>query len=122
MKSLFKVLLLFAVLAGIALFLISQQNNTSFRPQTIDLIADCSQVEDMLVTSTVNVQVSNVSGRSHRDISVRLIAYDESGNAIKEKYTTFQRDLGPNDSFSKPVTLPARTRTCQCEIVSSNPY
>jgi uncharacterized protein (UPF0333 family) len=121
-KSLLWLIIIVAVVGGIFLFIVSQQNNTSISAETIDLSVDCSQVEDLLITKTVNVVVRNSSSRTHNDISVKVVAYDANGNQIKEKYTTFQRTLGPNDSFSKPVTFPPQTQSCNCQIVSSNPY
>ncbi len=121
MKSLVRIILLVVVLGGIALFVISRQNNTSLSASTIDLSVDCSDVENVLVTSTVNVAVRNLSTRSHKDISVKIVAFDEGGTMLKEKYTTFSRTLDPKSVFDKPVTLPAETKRCDCKIVSSNP-
>ncbi len=92
-----------------------------FCPQTIDLTVDCSDLENVLVTSTVNVVVQNLSSRSHKDISVKIVAFDEAGKVLKEKYTTFSRTLAPKSIFDKPVTLPAETKRCDCKIVSSHP-
>ncbi|QHV94947.1 hypothetical protein [Spirosoma endbachense] len=121
MKALIRLLLIVVVIGGIALYFMSQYNHTSFTPQTIDLTVDCSEVDNVLVTSTVNVVVENLSSRSHNDISVKITAFDESGKLLKEKYTTFSRTLSPNSSFDKPVTLPAETKRCDCKIVSSHP-
>lgn len=121
MKALIRLLLVIVILGGIVLFFFSRYNNTSLTPQTIDLTVDCSEVDNVLVTSTVNVVVSNLSSRSHNDVSVRINAYDESGNLLKEKFTTFSRTLEPNSRFDKPVTLPAGTKRCDCKIVSSHP-
>ena len=121
MKAFFRLLLIILVLGGIALYVVSRRNNTSFTPQTIDLTVDCQNVDNILVTSTVNVAVKNLSSRSHNDISVKIVAYDEAGKVLKEKYTTFSRTLAPNSIFDKPVTLPAETKRCDCTIVSSHP-
>lgn len=121
MKSFLRVLLIVVILGGAVLFVISRQNNTSLLPQTIDLTVDCSDVGNVLVTSTVNVAVQNLSNRSHKDISVKIVAYDEAGKVLKEKYTTFSRTLDPKSIFDKPVTLPAETKRCDCQIVSSHP-
>jgi hypothetical protein len=121
-KILLWLIILIAILCGGFLLLVSHQNNTVITPETIDLSVDCSQIDDLLITKTVNVLVNNSSSRTHSDISVRITAFDQNGNQVKEKYTTFQRKLGPNDNFSKAVTLPARTQTCNCEVVSSNPF
>ena len=121
MKSLGRIILLVVILGGVALFIMSRQNNTSLLPETIDLTVDCSNLDNILVTSTVNVAVQNLSSRSHRDISVKIVAFDESGKVLKEKYTTFSRKLDPKSIFDKPVTLPAETKRCDCKIVSSHP-
>ncbi|AKD55901.1 hypothetical protein [Spirosoma radiotolerans] len=121
MKAFFRLLLIVVVLGGLVLYVVSRQNNTSLTPQTIDLQVDCSDLENVLVTSTVNVAVKNLSSRSHNDISVQLVAYDDEGKVLKEKYTTFSRTLLPNSNFDKPVTLPAGTKRCDCKIVSSHP-
>ncbi|AUD03813.1 hypothetical protein [Spirosoma pollinicola] len=121
MKSLFRLLLIVVVFGGLILYVVSRYNNTSLTPQTIDLTVDCSDLENVLVTSTVNVVVSNLSSRSHNDVSVKVVAFDEAGKVLKEKYTTFSRTLSPNSNFDKPVTLPAGTKRCDCKIVSSHP-
>lgn len=121
MRALLKLILFIVVIGGLVLYVVSRLNNTSFSPQTIDLSVDCQEVDNVLVTSTVNVVVRNLSSRSHSDVSVQIRAFDEAGNVLKEKYTTFTRTLAPNSSFDKPVTLPAATKRCDCQIVSSNP-
>ncbi|GAB3957844.1 hypothetical protein GCM10028805_51320 [Spirosoma harenae] len=121
MKALVRLLLLVIVIGGIVLYFVSQRNHTSFSPSTIDLSVDCSDVENVLVTSTVDVVVENFSSRSHKDISVKLIAYNKDGEVIKEKFTTFSRTLAPKGRFDKPVTLPADTKRCDCKVVSSHP-
>ena len=121
MKLLVRIVLFVVILGGITLFVISRQNNTSFLPETIDLTVDCSNLDNILVTSTVNVAVQNLSNRSHKDISVKIVAYDDAGKILKEKYTTFSRKLDPKSIFDKPVTLPAETKRCDCKVVSSHP-
>ncbi|MBD2701967.1 hypothetical protein IC229_15060 [Spirosoma sp. BT702] len=122
MKSLIKLLLILVVVGGVILYFVSQRNNTSFSPSTIDLSVDCSEVDNVLVTSTVNVVVKNFSSRTHSDVSVKLVAYDDNDKVIKEKFTTFSRTLSPQSTFDKPVTLPAETKRCDCKIVSSHPH
>lgn len=121
MKALVRFILVALILGGLILYGVSRYNNTSLSPQTIDLTVDCSDLENVLVTSTVNVVVSNLSSRSHNDVSVKVVAFDEAGKVLKEKYTTFSRTLSPNSNFDKPVTLPAGTKRCDCKIVSSHP-
>ena len=121
MKALIRLLLIVVVIGGVVLYVVSRKNNTSFSPQTIDLAVDCSDLDNMLVTSSVNVSVRNQSLRSHSDISIKLTAFDKSGNILKEKFTTFSRTLLPSSYFDKPVALPAGTKRCDCKIVSSRP-
>ncbi|GAB3996708.1 hypothetical protein GCM10028807_39950 [Spirosoma daeguense] len=122
MRALIRLLLIILVVGGVILYFVTQRNNTSFSPKTIDLSVDCSELDNVLVTSTVNVVVRNFSSRTHSDISVKLVAYDASDKVIKEKFTTFSRTLSPNSTFDKPVTLPAETKRCDCKIVSSHPH
>ncbi|GAB3700468.1 hypothetical protein GCM10027592_27430 [Spirosoma flavus] len=121
MKSLIRLLLILLVVGGVILYFVSQRNHTSFSPSTIDLSVDCTDLDNVLVTSTVNVVVKNFSSRTHSDVSVKLVAYDENDKVIKEKFTTFSRTLAPQSTFDKPVTLPAETKRCDCKIVSSHP-
>lgn len=90
-------------------------------PKTIDLSVDCSDLTNLLVTSTVNVTVSNNSSRTHNNVAVQLIGYDSDGNIIKQKTTTFDRTLEPNGSLTKPMTLPAKTKRCDCIVKNSEP-
>ncbi|WP_080060036.1 hypothetical protein [Spirosoma aerolatum] len=122
MKSLIRVILVLLVIGGVIAIVISQRNHTVLSANTIDLRVDCSDIDNVLVTSSVNVAVQNLSSRSHNDISVKIRAYDEAGNLLKEKYTTFSRMLPPKSIFDKPVTLPAKTKRCDCQIVSSHPF
>ncbi len=90
-------------------------------PKTIDLSVDCSDLTNLLVTSTVNVTVSNNSSRTHNNVTIHLIGYDSDGNIIKEKTSTFARTLEPNGSLTKPMTLPAKTSSCDCIVKDSEP-
>jgi phenylalanyl-tRNA synthetase beta subunit len=121
MKALIRLVLTVLVLGGIILFVVSRFNNTSLSPQTIDLAVDCSELDNVLVAKAVNVAVRNLSSRSHSDVSVKVVAVDEAGTVVQEKFTTFSRTLRPNSRFDKPVTVPAATKRCDCTIVSSHP-
>lgn len=121
MKVIIRLLLIVVVIGGIVLYVVSRKNNTSLSPETIDLAVDCPEPDNILVASSVDVSVRNLSSRSHSDISVKLTAFDKSGKVLKEKYTTFSRTLPPHSIFDKPVTLPAGTKHCDCKIVSSHP-
>ena len=90
-------------------------------PETIDLTVSCSNVNNLLLTSEVSVSVMNNSSRTHNDVTVRITGYDENGDITKEKKTTFERTLEAYGSFSKPVLMPAKTVSCDCSLISSNP-
>lgn len=119
------VLLLIALIGAIAFIYLSQNgyntNSILNTPETIDLSVNCSQVNNLLITSEVTVTVQNNSSRTHNDVTVRLTAYDENNNIVKEKTTTFERTLEPNGSLSKPVSLPAKAKRCDCVVESSHP-
>ncbi len=125
MKKILIGLLVIALMAAIGYIVLQKKgydtNSIINTPQTVDLSVTCSEPSNALITSVVNVTVQNNSSRTHNDVTVRLTAYDSDGNIIKEKTTTFDRTLEPNSSLSKPVTLPARTKRCDCVIESSNP-
>lgn len=121
MKSLFRLLLFVLVAGGIILFVVSKYNHTSLKPQTIDLTVDCSDLDNILVTKSVNVTVNNLSSRAHKDISVKIVAYDDAGKVVQEKFTTFSRTLPAHSLFDKPVTLPTSTKRCDCTVVDSRP-
>jgi hypothetical protein len=118
-------LLVFSLIAAIG-FIIMQQNGIKTdsiinTPETIDLTVNCSEVNNLLITSQVTVEVLNNSSRTHNDVTIRITGYDENGNITKEKEKTFDRTLAPNGSLSKPITLPAKTKSCKCALVSSSP-
>lgn len=117
---LLKLIIIGGIIGGV-LYFISKTNNTTISPETIDLSVDCSQIEDLLITKAVKVEVNNLSPRTHNNITVKLSGYDSGNNLVKEKVTTFERSLGANQSFSKPVTFPPKIRSCNCEIISSSP-
>lgn len=108
------------------IYIILQKNGYSSNsilntPETIDLTVNCSGVSNKIVTSTVEINVQNNSSRTHNNVTVRVTAYDKNDEVIKVKTTTFERTLQPNESLSKPVTLPAKTKRCDCVIESSIP-
>lgn len=121
MKVLFRLLVFILVVGGIALFVVSKYNNTSLKPETIDLTVDCSDLDNILVTKAVNVTVKNLSSRSHKDVSVKIVAFDAAGKVIQEKFTTFSRTLPAHSIYDKPVTLSTATKRCNCTIVDSHP-
>ena len=125
MKKLLVTFLIIALLAAIGYIIMQEKGYNSDAlmniPQTIDLTVSCSEIGNFLVASETSVTVRNNSSRVHKNVTVRLTAYDKKGNIIKEKTTTFEMVLEANSSLSKPVGLPAKAKRCDCIIESSNP-
>lgn len=125
MKKLIIFILALALIgAGVVIYMMRQGHDFESilnTPDKIDLRVECSEVENLLLTSTVNINVTNLSSRTHEDITVRITGYDKDGMITKQKEATFLRNLGPNDNMIKPVTLPLKTVTCDCIVVSSQP-
>ena len=125
MKNILIFLLLLALLAmGGYIFLAENGHNMESilnAPKRIALKVDCSAVEDLLVTSTVTVTVSNGSSYTHNNVRVKVTAYDEAGGVLKEKEALFSRSLPPDEKISKPITLPSQTQKCDCVILDSDP-
>jgi len=121
-----KITLIVALIASIGYILLRENgfnsNSILNSPTTIDLSVNCSQIENLLVTSTTKVTVNNISSRTHENVSVLVTGYDSEGNITKQKKATFERVLYSNSSLAKTVTLPAKTKTCDCVIESSNSY
>lgn len=125
MKKLFKFILVIAVIgAGVYIYMIQKGHNLESilnTPKKIELRANCSEIENLLVTSTVNLTVTNLFERTHNNVTVRITAYDNDNNIVKQKNIVFERTLEPNSSLSKPILLPAKTKKCDCVILDSNP-
>ncbi len=125
MKKLFKFILVIAVIgAGVYIYMIQKGHNLESilnTPKKIELRANCSEIENLLVTSTVNLTVTNLFERTHNNVTVRITAYDKDDNIVKQKNIVFERTLKPNSSLSKPILLPAKTKKCDCVILDSNP-
>lgn len=125
MKKLLFIITFLALVACVVYIALQKNgfNNNSILnlPKTIDLSVNCSEVHDLVVAAEVDVSVTNSSSRTHTDVTVNVTGYDKNGNITKVKTAIFDRTLGPNSSFSKPVTLPAKTKSCKCVIERSNP-
>jgi len=91
-------------------------------PKKIDLNVKCSSLENLLVKSMVDVTVENLYGRTHRNVNVRVTAFDENHNILKQKVVIFEDELRPESSLTKKVFLPAKTIKCECIVIDSNPY
>ncbi|NOQ75556.1 MAG: hypothetical protein GQ574_26335 [Crocinitomix sp.] len=123
-KFLVFILLLALAGGGIYFYLIRNGHNMESilnTPDKIGLSVNCSAVESLILTSTVEITVNNSTSRNHKNVTVHVTAYDKKGNIIKQKDTVFARSLGPNASLSKTITLPAKTVECDCVILDSDP-
>lgn len=119
------IILLVVLIAGAGTYIYLVKNGYSDlsiinKPLYYDLSVTCSDVNDLIVSSEVDVTVSS-SDRSHDNVTVLLTAYDNGNNIVKQKRTTFERTLPGHESLSKPVMLPAKAKRCDCVIESSNP-
>ena len=125
MKKLFKFILVIALIgAGIYIYMIQKGHNLESilnTPKKIELRANCSEIENLLVTSTANLTVTNLFERTHNNVTVRITAYDKDDNIVKQKNIVFERTLEPNSSLSKPILLPIKTKKCNCVILNSSP-
>lgn len=121
---LFVTLLVLALIgAGVYIFLLKNgytEQSMINRPLYYDLSVECSEITNLLVASEVDVTVRS-NARTHNNVTVLITAYDKTGNITKQKRTTFDRTLDANGYLSKPVTLPANAKHCDCVIESSNP-
>jgi len=91
------------------------------KTKTYELTAKCSNIENLVLTSITELTVTNTGGHNHKNVIVRVTAYDINGDIIKQKNVRFERDLSPNSSLSRPITLPSKTVKCNCIILDSNP-
>ncbi|MFH2141279.1 MAG: DUF4339 domain-containing protein [Bacteroidota bacterium] len=117
------ILIISVVLGGAYIYLINNGHNVESIlniPKKIDLKVICSNLENLIVSSSVDVTVSNSSGHDHRNVTIRVTAYDKKGNIVKQKETVFTRTLQSYGSLTKIVTLPAKAKTCDCIVLSSD--
>jgi len=129
MKKLVTIILAIALVAAIAYIYLLQSgydikaffDKPKIAIKRIELRADCSPVQNLLVTSTVNVKVKNFLNRSHNNVTVRVTAYDKNKKVIKRKNIVFEETLLAHDSLVKPILLPAKARTAKCVFIKSNP-
>jgi hypothetical protein len=90
-------------------------------PNTIDLNLECSQVNYLVLASEVSLVVENLSDRTHDNVSVRITGFDKFGKQIIEKIVSYELAIGPRERIPKMVGLPAKVRSCKCELLSSRP-
>jgi len=125
MKKALIIILIIACLAGaVYIYLINTgHTNESIlnTPNKIALNVKCGEVENMLVTSIVKLTVNNNSSREHKNVTIRVVAYDKKRNTIKEQETVFLRTLTSHGNLTKTVTLPAKTKSCDCVVLNSTP-
>jgi hypothetical protein len=124
MKKLFFTIIILALAFCIA-YIILQKNGFNDNaiiniPKTIDITVSCSEIRNLIVTSEADITISNSSSRSYNNVTIRVTGYDKNGDITKAKSITLDRTLEPNSSLTRPVTFPARTKSCKCVIESSN--
>ena len=88
--------------------------------KTNDLSVDCSSITRAF-GKQLTVTVYNGGDNTQNSVQVKIMAYDEAGNSVDEKTTTFDRSLAPHGSLTKLVTVPKGTTRCDCVIQNSNP-
>lgn len=125
MKKLLKFILVIILLfAGFYIYM-SQKGHTLQSilntPKKIELKAECSNFENLIITSSVNLTVTNLFTRTHNSVTVQVIAYDKNNGIVKQKNVVFENTLNPKSSLSKIVLLPAKAKSCECIVVDSNP-
>ena len=123
MKRLRSFIIVITLLGGGVYFYL-QENGLSIEsisntPSSILLSASCGNIENLLLKSTVSLTVSNNSNRDFNNVQVGITAYDNKGNVIKQKTTRFLRTLLSSSSMSKPIVIPARSKSCDCVIINS---
>lgn len=91
------------------------------KTKTYELTAECSNIENLVVTSVTELTVTNKGNKNQNDVVVRLTAYDKNNDIIKQKNIRFERTLQANSSLSKPITLPSKAVKCNCVILDSQP-
>jgi hypothetical protein len=114
------------LLLGVLVFAVIRSKGISMEaalalPETIGLSVECGSVENMLVTSMVALQISNRSDRIHDAITIRVNGTDKWGSEVISKLITLEEPLGPSMQLKRPVSLPAKVKSCTCEVVDSNP-
>lgn len=126
MKKIFNFILVLALIGG-GFYIYMTKNGHDHDSilntlKKIELKVESSEVENLLVTSSTNVTVSNLFERTHNNVTVRLTAYDENNNIVRQKNIIFDESLEPNGSLTKLIFLPSRARRCECIVIDSTPY
>ncbi|MCF6185003.1 MAG: hypothetical protein L3J56_10375 [Bacteroidales bacterium] len=131
MKKLLTIVLAVALIAAIAyIYMLKSgfdfktflnKNNPKTAIKRVELRVKCPNLQNLLVTSTVEVTVKNMYKRKHNNVRVRVKAYDKNKKLIKNKIISFYDTLQPYDSLIRPILLPGKARTCKCAIIDSKP-
>lgn len=90
-------------------------------PKKIELTAECTDLQNLLIVSTANLTVKNLLNRTHKDVTTRVTAYDINGNILKQRTILFDKTLRANSSLKKLIRLPYKTKRCDCVILNSFP-
>lgn len=90
-------------------------------PKKIELKAECSDLKNLLIVSTVNLTIKNLYNRTHRNVTSKVTAYDKNGDIIKQRTIVFDETLEANSNLSKVIRLPYKTKSCDCIVLNSNP-
>lgn len=126
MKKIFKLILVLVLIGGgFYVYMVQKGHNLESilnTPKKIELKVACSEVENLVVTSTATLTLTNLFERTHKNVTIRVTAYDKNNNVLKQKNVIFENTLQPNDSLKKTILLPAKTKRCESIIIDSNPY
>ena len=125
MKKIFKlILIILVIVAGIYFYMTTIGHDLESilnTPKKIELKAECTDLENLLIVSIANLTVKNLYNRTHKDVTSKVTAYDKNGNIIKQRTIVFNETLQSNSSLTKIIRLPAKTKRCDCIIIDSNP-
>jgi len=91
-------------------------------PNKFGLNVECTDIDNLLLTATIDLTVINNSSKTHENVVVHLTAYDKNGNILKQKDVKVKGKLKTNEELYKTATIPAKTEKCDCVIQSSDSY
>jgi hypothetical protein len=91
------------------------------KPKTYGLSVQCGGVTNLVVMSEVTLLVQNRSQSTHDGVTVRVTGFDKDGREVVSKLVTYALPIEPGGDLPKMVSLPAKVRTCDCEVVDSSP-
>ena len=84
-----------------------------------DVSVDCSELTKTLLSSKLNVKVSNRSATTLESVSVQAIAYDKKGEIIKEKTRDLNETLPPGRTIHRTINFPKKTVKCKCLLITT---